>query len=430
MVNTFPSRKQKQLIVVIVVIVVLTIVLVVQGRLIRQTSQSPQDIIQAGNTLYQPIGQTGNWQMIFDDEFDNAALNTTTWHTDFWWAAQCSKGASGYELQAYTPANVAEYNGNLVLTAQKQDYTCPEDKRTYAYTSGMAMSGGQSHVLPPGFSFTYGYVEARVKVPNGNGLWPTFLMLPAQYKDRPEVDIMEMYDKNTTHYSQQVHLIDGKGVIYDKGNDYIGPDLSADFHILGFQWDQNSLVWYIDGQPVWTYTGPAIPHEAMYLLFNLALGNPSNKPDATTSLPSQMLIDYVRVWQPSSVTVTSTPSSFISPSTIPTINAPQATVPIVKPTIPFVHDMQPPSVTITSPTMGATVQGITTIQVSAHDVSGTVSKMELLINNHIVTVANDTDSLSYVWNTEQYPKGTYVLLGKAYDRSQNMSESSIKVHVP
>jgi beta-glucanase (GH16 family) len=240
--------------------------------------------------LSSPGSQT--WNLVFDDEFDAALLNATVWHTCFWWSTLTCSIPSNNELELYNPADVYLAGGNLRMRAQRRDMV-GWNGQTYHYTSGLAMTGGRKYEKPPGFTFTYGFAEARVKLPKGKGFWPTFWLLPAAYNSRPEVDILEARGSNTNRANFNVHFA---GV--DTGGSYTGADFSADYHTFAVDWQPTVLVFYVDGIERWRYTGSGIPNEAEYLVLNLAVGGDyDGSPDASTPFPSYFDVDYARVWQ-------------------------------------------------------------------------------------------------------------------------------------
>lgn len=240
-----------------------------------------------------PVGQDSNWNLVFRDEFDAGSLDTSKWHTCFWWADTTCTIESNNEMQLYNPEDVLVQNGLLRLRAQKRDMYA-WNGNLYHYTSGMVMTGGRSGSIPPGFTFTYGYAEAMVKVPAGQGLWPAFWMLPVNYQTRPEIDIMEILGHEPDVYHMNYHYIGG-----DSGRTWSGPDFSAGWHVLGLEWRSDAIIWYVDGIELWRFTdAPNISNEASYLLLNLAVGgNWPGPPDDTTPFPSYYEIEYVRAWQ-------------------------------------------------------------------------------------------------------------------------------------
>ncbi|MGH9263979.1 MAG: LamG-like jellyroll fold domain-containing protein [Acidimicrobiales bacterium] len=243
-----------------------------------------------------PVGSAGGASLIFSDEFDGTALNTTTWHTCSWWATSTCSIETNNELELYTKNNVSVANGTLKLQARKENAVAWNGK-TYNYTSGMVSTGGRQGEKPPGFTFTYGYAEARVKVPAGQGLWPAFWTLPASYDWPPEIDVMEIIgdEPNVTH--MHYHYLDGAGTHRGPGASWAGPDFSADWHTFGVDWQPGSLVWYVDGVERHRFTSSFVTAEPQYLLLNLAVGgNWPGSPDSSTPFPSDYLVDYVRVW--------------------------------------------------------------------------------------------------------------------------------------
>jgi beta-glucanase (GH16 family) len=245
-----------------------------------------------------PSGLPGTWQLVFTDEFDGSSLNTTRWHTCFWWATTTCAIEPNAELELYHPDDVSVGDGVLRLRAQSRDMV-GWDGALRHYTSGMVMTGGRKGEIAPGFTFTYGYAEARVKVPKGKGLWPAFWLLPASYRSRPEIDAMEILGDSTNVQHMNFHYLNADGTRSDAGATWTGPDFSAGWHAFGVDWEPSAIVWYVDGVERWRFTDAAvIPHEPMYLLANLAVGGDwPGAPDASTSFPSELDVDYIRVWQ-------------------------------------------------------------------------------------------------------------------------------------
>src|SRR5579885_782582 len=143
------------------------------------------------NAAVLPVGSSGGANLLFADEFNGTSLNTANWRTCSWWADTTCSIESNNEQELYTPNNVSVANGVLKLQARHENAVAWNGK-TYNYTSGMISSGGRSGSVAPGFTFKYGYIESRVKVPAGQGLWPAFWTLPADYSWPPEIDAMEI----------------------------------------------------------------------------------------------------------------------------------------------------------------------------------------------------------------------------------------------
>jgi beta-glucanase (GH16 family) len=163
----------------------------------------------------------------------------------------------------------------------------------------MVMTGGRKGETPPGFTFTYGYAEARVRVPNGKGLWPAFWLLPATYESRPEIDAMEILGDSPTVQRMAFHYVAPDGTKADAAATWSGPDFSAGWHTFGVDWEPDAIVWYVDGVERFRYANSStVTSSPMYVLLDLAVGGDwPGAPDATTVFPAYFDVDYVRIWQ-------------------------------------------------------------------------------------------------------------------------------------
>ena len=120
-------------------------------------------------------------------------------------------------------------------------------------------------------------------------------MMPASYNDLiGELDVMEAIGSDISRANFVVHR---NGL--DEGHEWLGPDLSEDFHTFGVDWQADHVSWYVDGVERARTTDPAlICPEAMYPILNLAVGGDwPGTPDATTAFPASMEVEFVRVWQ-------------------------------------------------------------------------------------------------------------------------------------
>ncbi|HEY2584656.1 MAG TPA: glycoside hydrolase family 16 protein, partial [Tepidisphaeraceae bacterium] len=134
-----------------------------------------------------------------------------------------------------------------------------------------------------------------IQVPAGAGLWPAFWMLPASHQDdNGEIDIMEMYDTDPTAVYGTVHRLGAQ----QQHSDAAGTNLSAGWHTFAVDWEPDHITWYLDGTAYATTTSQSlIPTEAMFPIFDLAVGGHNNAPNASTPFPATMNVDYVRIWQ-------------------------------------------------------------------------------------------------------------------------------------
>ncbi len=241
------------------------------------------------------------YSLVFLDNF--TTLNPV-WHSGHWWTKEGDLSTTKTnEQQAYSPANLSILNGMLAITARKQ--TVDVNGTPYNYTSGLAETGGDQYGYPYHFAFQYGYMEARIKIPAGQGLWPAFWLWPANYQDPPEIDNMEILGEQPQTTYMTYHF-PGGGSWQQK---YTGVNFSSNFHIFACKWTPTDLTWYIDGVEVASYTDAAlVPHQPMYLILNLAVGGDWPGPVSDSVLPATMLVDWVKVYQNPSISSSSSTS--------------------------------------------------------------------------------------------------------------------------
>lgn len=232
-----------------------------------------------------------DWNLVWSDEFNGSSLNSANW------MAEIGTGSGGWgnnELQYYTsrPQNLQVTGGNLVITAQKESYGGMN------YTSARIKTQGLQN-------FKYGKVEARIKLPSGQGLWPAFWMLGSNitsvgWPASGEIDIMERVNNNP-YVNGTVHW-DANGYA-SYGNISGNLDFSQ-FHTYSIEWDANYIRWFVDGNKyneIYIQNGTGNTEEfqkPFFILLNMAVGgNWPGSPNGSTPFPSQMLVDYVRVYQ-------------------------------------------------------------------------------------------------------------------------------------
>jgi beta-glucanase (GH16 family) len=221
------------------------------------------------------------WRTVFDDEFNGSTLDRTKFNDqrDDW-----IKGGAAYsnlEDDQYMPANTTVSGGSLVQTIRKG--RSPDG---HNYTTGMVNTNKR-------FSFQYGYVESRMKVPACDGCWPAFWMLPSQVGWPPEIDIYEFFDSDTdkhpyfsSHWKSTTADQEWQSAWSSQ------TDKTNDWHTYGMLWTPDYIQAYVDGVAGAKFTGKAVPHEAMYLIIQMALGQGYNTPDG-----ANLQTDYLRVYQ-------------------------------------------------------------------------------------------------------------------------------------
>lgn len=254
------------------------------------------------------------WQLLWSDEFDGPAglrPNPAIWQPEI--GDGTLNGIPGWgnsELEYYTgaPENAStDGEGNLAITARAIDTETNDLICWYgpcAYTSARLITRDRLEVA-------YGRVEARLKLPAGQGIWPAFWMLgtnleTAGWPQSGEIDIMENIGREPATVHGTIH---GPGY---SGADGIGqgtdlPEGAAfadDFHVFAVEWRPDEIRWLVDGEAVFTVTPDDIPPGAewvynhpFFLILNVAVGgNWPGLPDETSTFPQTMLVDYVRVY--------------------------------------------------------------------------------------------------------------------------------------
>jgi beta-glucanase (GH16 family) len=226
------------------------------------------------------------YQLVWSDEFNGTGVNTGNWNLDN------GNPNVNNEKEYYQAANATVTGGNLVITARQQSMG------GQPYTSSKLNSYGK-------FSITYGRIEARIKMPMVQGTWPAFWMLGnsinqgTPWPDCGEIDIMEHVNTSNLNLGT-MHWNGGGGHVQYGGNITTTP---GDFHVYAVEWDTQSIRWYVDntlyvtGNIANNINNTGAFHNPFYIILNLAIGGdlPGNTID-NGSLPTTMMVDYVRVY--------------------------------------------------------------------------------------------------------------------------------------
>lgn len=165
----------------------------------------------------------------------------------------------------------------------------------YQYVSGM-LSSAMS------FEQKYGYFEARLRLPGGQGVWPAFwLKRGARHVPKgtphwpPEIDIMEHIGA-----SDRYHVTSHWDVHPDNKRSGLQVPVEAPtqrFHNYGVLWDEERTVFYLDRQPVAQIETKSNHHVEMFMIINLALGGRWPGPVDPDALPATYEVDWVAAWQ-------------------------------------------------------------------------------------------------------------------------------------
>lgn len=247
----------------------------------------------------------GRWELVWSDEFNGQ--NGSSPDASKWTFETGGNGWGNQELEYYTdrPENARVEHGHLVITARREDYSGADGVKR-DYTSARLKTQGK-------FSVTYGRIEARIKIPRGQGVWPAFWMLGSDIDrvDWPscgEIDIMENIGREPATVHGTIH---GPGY---SGKNGIGAPFSlshgrfADsYHVFAVEWEPNLIRFYVNRHLYATRTPADLPpgttwvyDKPFFLLLNFAVGGSwPGAPDSDTRFPRQMLVDYVRVYRKS-----------------------------------------------------------------------------------------------------------------------------------
>jgi len=282
----------------------------------------------SSNVTVNAIGALSGWtnsaaaSQVFST---NAAQGTLVWSAEFTnttganaqpdptvWTYDTGNGGFGNsELETYcawgsttAPCDAAKLNAYVGIDGYL--HIVARNPSSGVYTSARMKSQGL-------FSFAQGRIEARIQMPVGQGLWPAFWLLgnniaTVNWPACGEQDVMEHVNVQSPDWIEgSIH-----GTNLNGGIKYYGPTgtgfLASDWHVYGMVWSKGSVSYYVDSPSnvYATYTNTNLASGAVwpfdsgsgaFVLLNLAVGGTwPGSPDATTPFPSEMLVNYVRIY--------------------------------------------------------------------------------------------------------------------------------------
>jgi len=264
-------------------------------------------------------GYTLEWA----EEF-NTSISEQKWvyetgdGTDYGLAA----GWGNSEKQLYTSSSnnslIQGDDGNSVLAI-----VAKKEAGEHQYSSAKLTTQGLK-------GFRFGRVEARIKVPQGKGLWPAFWLLGDNITDVDwpgcgEIDIMEVigHEPNlvhsSVHYTNADNKVSSNTAAFDNGQ-----NLADDYHVYRLDWTPNSMKFMIDETIVQETLIEADMKEflrSFYIILNVAVGgNWPGLPDETTVFPQKMFVDWVRVYSMDGLEIPEAPALDVAEETLGTVS--------------------------------------------------------------------------------------------------------------
>jgi beta-glucanase (GH16 family) len=260
-----------------------------------------------------PAGKT--WTLAFDVDFDGTSLDTAKLTPCFDWNYGYCTSSFNDGKEHYLPSQVQLSNGVAHLVAEPlnppfSDSACYNGSCTYK--SGLLSTARPNQSSPYLYSFTYGYVESRLKLPTTPGMFTAFWMLPIHpnYQYDYEIDILENLGGKPDVIYQSYHYDDRNShyKVNDVSQDTNGKcakmDYSGVFHTYGVDWQPDHVAFYIDGIECGRFTATdlsQIENQPMQLILDLMVDTDWQR-KTNLVLPSQAVtdhldVDYLKVWQ-------------------------------------------------------------------------------------------------------------------------------------
>lgn len=226
--------------------------------------------------------------LVWSDEFDTPGQpDASKWGYDL--------GAGGWgnnELQYYTNRadNASVSGGTLKITLKAENFSGSP------YTSARLLSRGR-------YSFKYGKIEARAKLPAGGGTWPAIWMLGDNFGSVGwpacgEIDIMEHVGNQLNRIFGTLHYPGRSGGNADGGSILIS-NATTEFHKYTVEWNATSIRFLVDDVLFFTYVNSSSTpfNQNFFIILNVAMGGNFGGTVDPAFSSSSMEIDYIRVYQ-------------------------------------------------------------------------------------------------------------------------------------
>lgn len=244
--------------------------------------------------------QYDGFDLVWSDEFSGTALDSRYWNFNI---GTGSNGWGNNEWQYYREQNVSLSEGFLTITAKEESFGGQNYTSSRIKTEGLV-------------DFTYGRVDIRAVLPRGQGIWPALWSLGTNFSRvgwpySGEIDIMEMIGgggrEDTVHGTVHWNIggLDAPFAHTYVGGAYYGEDFSAGFNVFSIIRTADHIEWRVNDVPYYHFdiddSASLAPfRKPFFLIFNVAVGgNWPGYPDASTTFPQKMIVDYVRIFEPS-----------------------------------------------------------------------------------------------------------------------------------
>ncbi len=251
-----------------------------------------------GDEGYSTPESYSGYDLIWQEEFNDNVLSND-WVYEMGDGCPDICGWGNQELQYYTdrPENLYFQEGKLVIEARQESYNGSN------YTSARIITKDKQE-------FQYGRIDIRAKLPFGQGLWPALWMLGSNidqvgWPACGEIDIMELvgHESETVHGTCHWADVNGNRALFGDSYTLDSGIFWDEFHVFSILWDENQINWYVDDNLYHTInTGTSDLSEfrnSFFFILNIAVGGTwPGSPDATTTFPQKMAVDYIRVFQP------------------------------------------------------------------------------------------------------------------------------------
>lgn len=272
-------------------------------------------------------GRADAWHLAWHDEFDGSGdFDAKKWQSEVGFLRN-------EEDQWYQPDNTYRQNGLLVIEGRLDSIPNPGYRpRQEEGQGGRRRGGGDWRSRRPyakyssgsintrySYSFLYGRMEVRARIPAVEGSWPAIWTLGTQreWPSNGECDVMEFYHINGVPHilanaawgndRQWQAVWNTKRIPYQH---FLDKDAGwgEKFHVWLMDWTPDYIRIYLDGEllndidlsktvngSIGEHTNPF--HSPQYILLNLAIGGQNGGTIQPDAFPMRYEVDYVRVWQ-------------------------------------------------------------------------------------------------------------------------------------